>query len=64
MDINMFLYVPNGSKIDEMSIKLTNIVHCKTLQNLPKLALHMGLKIFHLATLSPSRRMFTANLFL
>jgi hypothetical protein len=25
----------NGSKIDQISIKFTNIFHCKTLQNLP-----------------------------
>jgi hypothetical protein len=29
--------IPNGCKIDEMSIKFTNIFYCKTLQNLPKL---------------------------
>jgi hypothetical protein len=29
--------IPNLSKIDRMSIKLTNNFHCKTLQNLPKL---------------------------
>jgi hypothetical protein len=29
--------IPNGSKIDLMVIKYTNISHCKTLQNLPKL---------------------------
>jgi hypothetical protein len=28
--------IPNGRKIDQMVIKYTNIVHCKTLQNLPK----------------------------
>jgi hypothetical protein len=27
-----------GSKIDKMSLKFTNIFHCKTLRNLPKLA--------------------------
>jgi hypothetical protein len=27
--------IPNGSKMDEMSIKLTNIFLCKTLQKLP-----------------------------
>jgi hypothetical protein len=30
--------IPNGSKIDEMSVKFTNIFYCKSLQNLPKLA--------------------------
>jgi hypothetical protein len=29
--------IRNGSKIDQMAIKFTNIIHCKTLQNLPKL---------------------------
>jgi hypothetical protein len=29
--------IPNGGKIDQMAIKYTNIFHCKTLQNLPKL---------------------------
>jgi hypothetical protein len=28
---------PNDSKIDQMAIKYTNIFHCKTLQNWPKL---------------------------
>jgi hypothetical protein len=28
--------IPNGSKIDQMAIKCSNIVHCKTFQNLPK----------------------------
>jgi hypothetical protein len=32
-----------------MAIKYTNIFHCKTLQNLPKLGF-FGLKICHLAT--------------
>jgi hypothetical protein len=27
---------PNGRKIDQMSIKYTNILHCKTLHNVPK----------------------------
>jgi hypothetical protein len=29
--------MPNGRKVDQMAIKYTNIYHCKTLQNLPKL---------------------------
>jgi hypothetical protein len=33
-----------------MTIKYTNIFHCKALQNLPKLGF-FGLKIHHLATL-------------
>jgi hypothetical protein len=33
--------VPNGRKIDQMAIKYTNIFHCKTLQNLPKLGLFL-----------------------
>jgi hypothetical protein len=40
----------NGSKIDQMDIKFTNISHCKTLQNLPKLGF-LDEKICHLATL-------------
>jgi hypothetical protein len=32
-----------------MGIKYTNIFHCKSLQNLPKLGF-LGLKIYHLAT--------------
>jgi hypothetical protein len=28
---------PNGCKIDQMSIKYTNIFHCKTLKNYPNL---------------------------
>jgi hypothetical protein len=31
--------MPNGYKIDQMAIKYTNIYHCKTLPNLPKLGL-------------------------
>jgi hypothetical protein len=29
--------IPKDCKIDPMAIKYTNIFHCKTLQNLPKL---------------------------
>jgi hypothetical protein len=29
--------LPDGNQIDQMVIKYTNIFHCKTLQNLPKL---------------------------
>jgi hypothetical protein len=39
--------IPNGHKIDQMSITYSNIFHWETLQNLPK----SGLKICHLATL-------------
>jgi hypothetical protein len=35
-----------GRKIDQMAIKYTNIVHCKTLENSPKLKF-FGLKIYH-----------------
>jgi hypothetical protein len=31
------IYVPNGRKIDQMGIKYSSILQCKTLQNLPKL---------------------------
>jgi hypothetical protein len=44
------IYVPTVHKIYQMSIKYTNIFHCKTLQNLPKFEL-FGLKIYRLATL-------------
>jgi hypothetical protein len=43
--------IPNGLKIDQMTVKFTNIFHFKTLQNLPKFGL-FGLKIYHLATLA------------
>jgi hypothetical protein len=33
----MALNIQDGSKIDQMDIKFTNIFHCKTHQNLPKL---------------------------
>jgi hypothetical protein len=36
-------------KIDQMSLKYTNITHCKALQNVPKLEI-FGLKIYYLAT--------------
>jgi hypothetical protein len=29
--------IPDGRKIDQLAIKYTNIIHCKILQNLPKL---------------------------
>jgi hypothetical protein len=29
--------MPNGRKIDQTSVKYTNVFHCKTLQNIPKL---------------------------
>jgi hypothetical protein len=29
--------IPNGRNIDQLAIKYTNIFHCKTLQNLPKM---------------------------
>jgi hypothetical protein len=41
-----------------MVIKYTNIFHCKTLQNLPKLGF-FGLKICHLATLTAGRLLIT-----
>jgi hypothetical protein len=41
--------VPNGRKIDEMSIKYTNIFHCKTRQKFTQIAI-FGLKIYHLAS--------------
>jgi hypothetical protein len=40
-----------GSQTDKLSLKFTSIFHCKTLQNLPKLAV-FGLKIGRLATLT------------
>jgi hypothetical protein len=36
-----------------MTTKYTNILHCKTLKNLPKFGI-LGLKIYHVATLVPS----------
>jgi hypothetical protein len=39
--------------MDQVSIKYTNILHCKTLQNLPKFGLFF-LKTNHLATLLPT----------
>jgi hypothetical protein len=42
--------IPNGHKIDQMATKYTNIFHCQTLQNLPKIGI-FGLKINHVATL-------------
>jgi hypothetical protein len=41
----------NDHKIDKMAIKLNNIFHCKTLQNLPKLAFLVWKHRYHLATL-------------
>jgi hypothetical protein len=29
--------IPNGREVDQTALKYTNIFHCKTLQNLPKL---------------------------
>jgi hypothetical protein len=36
---NWPLNIPNGSKIDGVSINFTSIFYCKTLQNLPKLSI-------------------------
>jgi hypothetical protein len=47
--INYGIHIPDGNKIYQMASKETNIYHCKTLQNLPKL--FFFLKICHLATL-------------
>jgi hypothetical protein len=60
------LNIKNGSKIDGISIKFTNMFHRKTLQNFPKLAL-LGLKIYYLATLAcdvpqPSPKVATATI--
>jgi hypothetical protein len=44
--------IPNGRKIDQKTLTLTNILHCKTQQNLAKLGF-FGLKMYHLATLLP-----------
>jgi hypothetical protein len=44
-----------GRKIDKMAIKNTNIFHCKTFQNLPKIGIFV-LKIYHLATLIESTK--------
>jgi hypothetical protein len=46
-------HIPSGRKIDQMDIKFTNIFHCKTIKNLPKIGI-FGLKIWHLATLAKS----------
>jgi hypothetical protein len=48
---------PNGHKVYQMVVKYTNIVHCKTLQNWPKLGFLL-LKTFHLATLTHIGRSF------
>jgi hypothetical protein len=42
--------IQNGSKIDEMAIKCTNIFHRSTLKKFTKIGI-LGLKIYHLATL-------------
>jgi hypothetical protein len=42
--------ISNGRKIDQMFIKYTNIFHCKTFQNLPKLEFLVW-NTNHLATL-------------
>jgi hypothetical protein len=58
--------ISNGRKIDQMSIKYTNILHFKTLQNVPKILI-FGLKINHLATmigLSKTQRNHTCLLLL
>jgi hypothetical protein len=40
---------PNGRKIDRMAIKFTNLFHCKTLQNWPKLGFLVWKYSYHLA---------------
>jgi N-glycosylase/DNA lyase len=42
--------IPNCTKINEMSKKLTNISHCKTLQKFSQIGI-FGFKIYHLAAL-------------
>jgi hypothetical protein len=37
--------IPKQGKLFQMAIKYTNVFHCKTLQNLPKLVF-FGLKIY------------------
>jgi hypothetical protein len=44
----------NGRKIDKLSIKYTNILHCKTSPKCTKIPI-FGQKINHLATLGPRR---------
>jgi hypothetical protein len=54
----------NGCEIYQTDIKYTNIIHCKTLQNLPKIW-NFGLKIYHLATplVSSVARITSSSLF-
>jgi hypothetical protein len=49
--------IPNGHKIDQMSIKHINIFYCKTLQNLPEWGF-FGQKIYLLATLPQTTILF------
>jgi hypothetical protein len=46
---------PNARKIDQMTTKYTNILHCKTLQIFTQIGI-FGWKIYHLATLLDTRR--------
>jgi hypothetical protein len=41
--------MPNGGKLDQTAMKYTDVFHCKTLLNLPKLGF-LVLEIYHLAT--------------
>jgi hypothetical protein len=43
--------IPQRGKIYQMAMKYTNIFHCKTLENLPKLGLLFSKYTYHLATL-------------
>jgi hypothetical protein len=42
--------IPNGHEMDQTALKYTNIFHCKTLTNVPKLGT-LAIKIYHLAAL-------------
>jgi hypothetical protein len=43
--------IPHGLKIDQTAVKYTNIIHCKTVQSLPKLGFLVREYTRYLATL-------------
>jgi hypothetical protein len=45
--------------MDQVSVKYTNTLHCKTLQNFPKFRWIFGLKTNHLATLAMRSKILT-----
>jgi hypothetical protein len=47
-------FTPNGHKINQMALKYTLTFHCKALKKITQIGT-FGLKMYHLATLPPTR---------